>query len=365
MATCTYADAGTDATGDLGLYASTAGTVASDTSVSRTGPASTKLSTGNPAVTASFRTAAGVVTDAGSLDSFGFRIDTLPAARISISRLLTSGLNDVLDIQLNTNGTLRGQPIGATAVDGTTVLAVNTFYRISRSYTITNSTTFTIKIFLNGVLELTCNAGTMSTTGTSIWQGILQSGAGINVNAWFDDIYIDNRADLTDSGDVRVTAKRPFSNGTTNGFTTQIGSGGSGYGTGHAPQVNERPSSGVNGWSMIGAGSAVTEEYTIEGPTVGDVNVASVPIRGVFGWVRAKAALSETANIIVDGTATNISLTSSTAYFTKVSPNPTAFPGGGTDIGLITSTTVTTVSLFECGIYLAYTPIAPNFFLCL
>ncbi len=70
--------------------------------------------------------------------------------------------------------------------------------------------------------------------------------------AYFDDIYVDNGSDLSDPGNVHVTAKRPGSNGLSNGFATQIGSGGSGFGSGHAPQVNERPLSNTNGWSSVG-----------------------------------------------------------------------------------------------------------------
>ncbi|WP_323162301.1 hypothetical protein, partial [Pseudomonas fluorescens] len=80
---------------------------------------------------------------------------------------------------------------------------------------------------------------------------------------------VDDSSALTDPGNIWVAAKRPNANGTTNGFTTQIGSGGSGYGSGHSPQVNERALSTTNGWSMVGAGAAVTEEYNIESKSTG------------------------------------------------------------------------------------------------
>src|SRR6185436_9856514 len=126
------------------------------------------------------------------------------------------------------------------------------------------------------------------------------------------DHYVDSSASLTDTGNIWVTAKRPNANGTTNGFTTQIGSGGSGYGTGHSPQVNERVLSTTNGWSMVGAGSAVTEEYNIESAAAGDIDISSANYVDVMGWVYASSLVNETASIIVNGVSSNISLTSVT-----------------------------------------------------
>jgi hypothetical protein len=176
---------------------------------------------------------------------------------------------------------------------------------------------------------------------------------------WIDDFYVDNRTDLTDPGDVRVTAKRPFANGTTNGFTTQIGAGGSGYGSGHAPQVNERPLSQTNGWSMVGAGAAVTEEYSVEGASVGDVDVSIHPIYDWSSWVFAKSLASETASLIVGGATSNIALTSTATAFQKAAGS-TIYPVGSTDVGIITDTSLTTVSLYECGVLIAFSPVVVN-----
>jgi hypothetical protein len=187
-------------------------------------------------------------------------------------------------------------------------------------------------------------------------------GLGANQDVWIDDVFVDDGSDHADPGttnvnSLRVTNKRPFANGTTNGFTTQIGSGGSGYGSGHAPQVNEQPLSVTNGWAMIGAGSAVTEEYTIEGGTVGDFSLAGYRIVDYMGWVYAKSLASETAQIKVGGSASNISLTSTNTLFTKPSGSQ-VYPSGGTDIGVVTATDLTTVSLYEAGVLLALEPSA-------
>jgi hypothetical protein len=170
------------------------------------------------------------------------------------------------------------------------------------------------------------------------------------------DFYIDNSSSLTDTGNIWVTAKRPVANGTTNGFSTQIGSGGSGYGTGHSPQVNERPLSTTNGWSMVGAGSAVTEEYNIEGKSVGDIDISTATIIDWLGWVSIKALAGETGNVIIDGASVAQAITTTATLYTKIKGSATYPAGTGADIGFQTTTALTTVSLYECGVIVAYIP---------
>ncbi len=170
------------------------------------------------------------------------------------------------------------------------------------------------------------------------------------------DIYIDSSNSLTDTGDVWVTAKRPNANGTTNGFSTQIGAGGSGYGTGHSPQVNERALSNTNGWSMIGAGSAVTEEYNIENKSTGDIDISSATIVDWLGWADMKSLAGETVQVILDGVNTAQAITSSETLYFKVKGSATYPSGTGADIGITTDTSLTTVSLYECGVVVAYIP---------
>ncbi len=234
-------------------------------------------------------------------------------------------------------------------------LSTGQWYRISLAYTITDQTTNEFRLFVNGVSAISVSNTdlVLSPQGSQLVIGNLINSSGLDMRS--SDHYIDDSSSLTDTGDIWVTAKRPNANGTTNGFTTQIGSGGSGYGTGHSPQVNERALSTTNGWSMIGAGSAVTEEYSIENPSTGDIDISSAKIADYMGWVYASAALSETGQIVVDNVTTNISLTSTNTMFTKYAGSA-IYPNGGEDIGLVTSATVTTVSLYECGIVVAYIP---------
>lgn len=367
MAT-TFLEAGTDATQDLTFYPNQAiggsGSVASASDQSHTGARSLKLVTvanshflGSPD---------GACADAGTRLSFWVRFGSTPTTDMNFLSIWVTGFADqVLGLGLTTGGKLQlihndnAAQIGAS---GATTIAATTWTRITLSYVITTTTNWTAKVYVNGALEMTrSNADvTLGFTGSGqvgpMLDKSLTSGSLSALTVWYDDFYIDNGSDLADPGDIRVTAKRPFANGTTNGFTTQIGAGGSGYGSGHAPQVNEQPLSQTNGWSMIGAGSAVTEEYNIEGLTVGDVDPTGATIVDAMGWLFAKALASETGSLVLKGVSSNISLTSTATLFTKAAGSSTYPAGTGTDIGMITTTALTTVSLFELGVLIAFQP---------
>ncbi len=106
---------------------------------------------------------------------------------------------------------------------------------------------------------------------------------------------------------------------------------------------------------MVGAGSAITEEYTVEGASVGDQDLTGATIAEVVGWIDAKALASETGSMVVNGSSFNVALTSTETAFYQPSAT-TTYPSGGTAIGLITTTALTTVSLYECGVSIVYTP---------
>lgn len=315
-----------------------------------------------PGVGEAYKT--GVLAPAGRRVSFWFRTDTAPAASAVFCTFLSNTLNTFFSLKLTTSRTITATPQGATAVTGSTVLALNTWYQITIAFTYTNTTTFRFQVYVGSVAEVNCTAGTMSWTGASVNALDFQAdtAAGGSVQNWYKNVYIDDGTTYAYPGDVRVSAKRPFANGFTNDFTTQIGIGGSGYGSGHALQVNERPLSTTNGWAMIGAGSAVTEKYNLELIAAGDDNLFSAQFLDFMGWVYAKSLAGETASIIVKGASSNISLTSTATLFYKMAGS-TVYPGGFSDIGIVTATDLTTVSLYECGILVAYINAGASFFL--
>ena len=233
---------------------------------------------------------------------------------------------------------------------------VGVWYRLSLCWKITSTTVNDLRLFKDGSLDITVTNATINQVSTQCLQ-VGNGNADTTLDLRLSDIYVDDSNSLSDPGNIWVTAKRPNANGTTNGFTTQIGAGGSGYGSGHSPQVNERALSQSNGWSMVGAGSAITEEYNIENKNVGDINITSSTIVDFMGWLFAKALAGETATMILAGASfANLILTSTPTMFTNIAGSTTYPPSSGTDIGIITTTALTTVSLYECGIIIAYIP---------
>lgn len=371
-----FLEPGTSATFDTSLFSAVevfngGATPASDTSNANGQPRALKCSGSAGGNTAVSRVRRSNAVGVNGRASFGYTFDhfatsfdaTTVGDQNRISELQTTGgaagafavclgIDGKLRVVDTTNNVARGT--------GTTVLTVNTRYRIAYAWTITSTTINELRVWVAvgdnpSVLDITLTNTTIGAAspadfiiGMNVWD--LSSTL---ANTWYTDIYVDDSNALTDPGKIHVTAKRPNANGAANNFSTQIGSSGSGYGTGHSPQVNERALSQTNGWSMIGAGATVTEEYSIENRATGDVDLTGAALVDFMGWVFAKSLLAETANIIVVNTPTNIALTSTAAVFMQAAGS-TTYPAGSTDIGIITSTTVTTVSLYECGIVVAY-----------
>ncbi len=346
-----FLESGTTATQDFSFWSSTTGTVTSDGTSPIRNPRSIKsLNTGPGQLT---RT--GILADAGRRISFRFKFDTLPPSSSTvILAIRTAASTSVASLGITTAGKLNFTAAGISTVVGTRTLSVNVPYRIAFSYFVTSATVFTFNVYLNGILETTAvNTGTLTnTTGVNFrLTGDTNFGSGTFV--WFDDIYVDSGTDAKDPGNIIVTNKRPNANGTLNEFTTQIGSGGSGYGTGHSPQVNEQPLSLTNGWSIASA-SLKTEEYTIENAATGDLNASNrYRLVDYMGWVHAKVGSAGTRNIIVNGSASNISLTTAATTFFAAAAS-TTYPSGATAIGMNNNSVNNLTSFYECGILLAY-----------
>jgi hypothetical protein len=374
MATVTFLEPGTDATQDLTFFTNGNGTfgtgaITSATDQFHTGSRSLKSVSATAGDEAIATSPNGMLADAGCAASFWMRLSGVaPSVDTMLCEINDlNNTNDQIGIGITTLGKLCVQGNGTTKVNGTTALVANTWMRISFGALVTSASNWSLLIYLNGVLELTIgNAqGTLNFTGISCLAFGIDHAAAVGftsssiLTVWFDDIYADNRTDKSDPGAILVTAKRPFSNGTSNAFTTQIGAGGSGYGSGHAPQVNEQPLNTANGWSLSTTTKA-TEEYTIEGLSVGDVDLTGHVLVGVRGWIsadNASAADSPVSHIIVDGTATAFTSTQAPAIYTQNSATPTVYPAGtGTDIGMDGQYTTNAHlwSLFEAGILVAY-----------
>jgi hypothetical protein len=351
-----FMESGTGATQDLSFWSTIIGTVSSDSASPITGSRSLKLFTGSPAVAASITRNASMA-DTGRRMTFRYKFDLFPSTgNASFYSCRTAANAVIYQVNLTAAGILTLLTTGAGSVTGITPLVANTPYRIAVAHVITSSTVWSINVYLNGHLELSySNAGTLTNTVSDRFNFTTTANI-INQSYWFDDIFLDDGTDLGDPGNIIVTHRRPVANGALNQWTTQIGSGGSGYGAGHSSQVNELPISTINGWSISSA-SLLTEEYTIESPSTGDIDVsgAAYSLVDYTGWTNAKCASgTPTANIIVNGTVFPRTMTVSYGVRFNAAGS-TTYPSGNNAIGMDNNATAQLFSLADCGILLAYT----------
>lgn len=300
----------------------------------------------------------GRLSDAGGRITVYFYLNALPSITDTFLRLAQTGFGStVLSLRITTGGVLQLWKSSAQIGSNGSTLSTGVWYRITLCWKITSTTVNQFATFVNGTADISVTNATLDFASSADFRMGNVSGDSGNADFRFSDFYMDDSNALTDPGNIYVTAKRPNANGTTNAWTTQIGAGGSGYGTGHSPQVNERPNSDTNGWSEASLTNTI-EEYSIEGKSVGDIDISAATIVDFMGWVRAKSTASETASIIVAGSTSNIALTTTASFFKKIAGS-TTYPAGSTDIGIESpSVSVQTESLFEAGIVVAYIPSA-------
>lgn len=303
------------------------------------------------------------VTDAGGRVSFYIYIVALPTGTQQIFNLeQASNGSIVASIALTSGGVLRLLQADAGVQMGSngSTLSTGVWYRLCIAWKITSTTVNEFRLFKNGVQDITVSNAILTTvTSADFNLGQVGLAADLTLDFRSSDHYVDDSNALTDPGDIWVTAKRPNANGTAVEFTTQIGAAGSGYGTGHSPQVNERARSDTNGWS-ISTTTRKTEEYSIESASTGDIDLTGATIKDFMGWIRA--SVNSTANspvhrIIVANVLTAKTMTTSSATYRQVAGS-TTYPAGSTDIGMDAQYTTTAhlTRLFECGIVVAYVP---------
>lgn len=298
---------------------------------------------------------ASIMSNAGTRISFYIYMNALPGATTQFF-----DNQSPWNVRITSGGILQMYNAVPTqlGINGTHTLSAGRWYRISLAYTITDTTTNRFELFVDGDSDISITNATLTsaTTGGLV---IGNRGSDATFDLRVSDIYVDDSSSLTDTGDVWVTAKRPNANGTANELTTQVGAGGSGYGSGHSPQVNERALSTTNGWSVVAPGSTTTEEYTIESASTGDIDISGTTIVDYVGWVSVGRDAADLASgtIIVGGTTFSISYTTTATVIFKVKGSST-YPAGNTDIGVtVSGGTAATCALYECGILVAYIPV--------
>jgi len=302
----------------------------------------------------------GVTADSGTRSSQYVYFDNFPTQSGSYDIFLEVGefdlgISNAGVLNLNYNYTQLGS-------NGPT-LSAGKWYRIALSYKVASATSYQVVVYVNGaaVISYSQTSGGTSISGdlgdTGYYPGWDSNDTGGKMN--YDDIYVDNGTNLSDPGNVHVTAKRPISNGTTNNFSPTGSPTGYPTGaTGNAQYVSERPVD-TSAYVSVSTTTKKTEEYDIESQSSGDVNLNSVQIMGTQGWIYAKESTtsnSPVAHIILNGTATLETLTTSAAMYTATTTGSIYPAGTGTDIGMDGqyTTTAGTYTLYEAGVQVAY-----------
>lgn len=215
MANITFLDPGTDLTGLLttsytGTFTAT-GTITSDATIRKHGSRSIKVNIPNSGNTA-YAYKNGALADAGRAISVWVMFSTVaPATPTGFLWVETaSGNTSLLAIGLNTNGTIRICGRGATAINGTTVLVANTWYRFALGYIITSASSWSAIGYINGVSEVSTSntQGNLGATNSSALVIGVDASASVDtfgtpgaMTIWYDSIYVDDRTDKTDPGD--------------------------------------------------------------------------------------------------------------------------------------------------------------------
>jgi hypothetical protein len=333
----------------------TSGSVVPDTGVKEHGYSSLKHDSAASASAYVARLAC--LADAGRRISVRMRFAGLPASNTGIIRALTSGAATNWEVRLDSAGKLRlyaGASGTTLVVTGATTLTTNTWYRISVAYTITSAGVNQFRVYLNGTIELTASNVASSVTATSMlrigWTGTTP---GVNIFMYSQDLYVDDSSALTDTGNVRVTAKKPAALGATNDFDTLVGTG-----TNRWDRVSERPINTSNGMTHGGTG-LVREQFTVEAAAVGDDNLTGATILDWAGWTYfavVAAAGSTASKPVVNGVDKAYTTVAGSGVYqaTYNLAASTSYPSSNTAIGQTSTTSAVDTLLRECGVMIAY-----------
>lgn len=358
-----WIETGGDATQGTEFWASKSGAITRDTTQFVDGASSIKLSTSSPAATASMTSGGATLADAGSRISFWFRISGNPTNTNTIFAANTAGATNVGALQLTTAGKINNTPPGAVAVLGSKVLSANTWYHMTYAYHVTDSTHFTFKVWINGILDSTVNSGTLANTVSDRFLVSNISTNGTNYNIWIDSVVIDNGSD-TDGfpGALHVTFKRPNANGGTNSFDTTVSTTNSGYGTGNSIYINEIPVSTGGERKIVNNSATGDENFAIEGRSVGEHDLTSDILFGFVSWMDAAGVSTDKIWCNGSSFATNFTLNSTPGFAFPVNGGSvtSTYPSSTSCVGMSRPTgNATDAVLVECGMLIAYISVSP------
>jgi murein DD-endopeptidase MepM/ murein hydrolase activator NlpD len=362
----TFMESGTDATNDFSMYGSTftsgSSTITSDSTLSNTGPRSIKATAaGGSGANSDY-----AVTPAGSLPS--------TAGRISLYVYFdtTSSNGDFIDLYNNTTWATGLEFTSTNQLSflsnvGSMVLSTGKWYRISIAYKVTSTSVNDARVYVNGVLDVTSHNNTWVSATVDrfrIGSDLVGGSPTNNETVHFDDIYADSGTDLSDPGDIHVTAKLPVTDaaetytevGTPTGDTTCTS------GT-ECEYVNERPLNTSNYVDTTANNS--TQSFGIQTQSQGDVNIptnAGIIANEAWAYVDSSAICTTgNAAIINNGVHTNFTLPTSNTMETNIASS-SAYLSGNTAVGIESCATGgPTIKVFEAGTQVAYVPDLINY----
>lgn len=331
-----------DATQGKEFWSSVTGTVTYDTtaSVKKSGLASWKCASGggNAAANLIKNNILPFQANTGYRVTGYFCLTHLPTATTPLCRCGLPDLRVTSAGVLQLWNSLTPVQIGS---DGSTISA-GTVYRFC--ITVLNNASGQVgdvKLFKDGVQDISVTGLTISANDDLSVGWLSAPGASKILN--FQHIYVDDSTALTDTGDMRVTAKLPTTVNN-NGFDTAGGTG----------AVNERALSETN-YKRHAAASAVNQDYNLETAAGGDVNISGDTLVAYGGWIWAArgAGAATVHQLRLEGLLYAITLTTSGALHNKI-VDSTTYPTNAAAIGLNRDAGAQDSYLYECGVLCAY-----------
>ena len=284
--TIVFLESGGSATHGLEFYSSISGSVSTTTSGAHpTSPRSVTL-TGN----SGYMERSSVCSDTGGRISLWFRVAlltngaTIPIRLVSIAGGIASGSQFGLRWKTDGSGILElvDAGTGTAIAAASNAVSVDTWKHLAIAWTRTSSSVNRYKLWLGDGVSDVLEMDVTNTTWTSPCDSLVLSlGSGNAVTPQFCHVYADDVSDLSYPGDIRVTYKAPNALNTNN-FDTLLGSG-----TNRFDRVSDRPLSTTNGIQHA-ATSDVQENFGIQAPNQGDVDITGQTVLGYCGWVFAK-----------------------------------------------------------------------------
>ena len=252
---------------------------------------SIQISSGTGEPESSSATALGVLGDAGRRITCYVRYGTTPVSLVvPFIQIKTAAGNTCFQLVLNPSNQIVLQNNTPTTLGtGSTTLSIDTWYRISISYTITSTSVYSIRIYLdeNASPEISVTNGTaLTTTGSSdLLLGSLTSSEN-DMIFFFSDVYADDGNTLDNPGNIELTAKLPNATNVNNFDTVGGGSPPDRWG-----YISDRP---VGTGSRIehNAVTDVQENFGLQSISIGDRDITGVTLIARCAWIWASRLLN-------------------------------------------------------------------------